>query len=95
MSSVDCAPHEQVWIRAKSDPKLETLFEWTGFSARKSDTLEVALSKALEIEHINREGDRHFYAYKLVPIELEKTLDELDLKNGQEIYLSSTDLMAG
>lgn len=94
VSSVGCAAHERVWIRAKADPKLGTLFDWTEFGARKGEALDVALAEALGIEQTNVEGERHFYAYKVLPIQLDKTVDELHFGHGEEIYVSSEELMA-
>lgn len=89
--------YEQIWIRAKSDPKLGARFDWTVVNARLGDSLRDALTRALGIgaaRDAAEDDGRNFYAYKLIPIELERTVGELHLELGDEIYVSSEELMA-
>lgn len=93
-------PYEMAWLRIKSDPKLESFFEWTEFGARKSDTMDSAIRQKFNslprtLSSSLAGEPKELHLYKLIPIDMNKTIEELQLDpNGQDLYLTGEDLMA-
>lgn len=104
------APFQIVWLQIKSDKELGSFFEWTEFAGRKGSTMGSVLRErfaslpASKLSSLSSDDDgdnlrdadgKELHLYKVVEIDLKKTLEELGLNSsGERFYLTREDIMA-
>lgn len=89
-------PNQMAWLRIKSDKSVSTFFEWTEFCARRGNTMGTILKEKFGSSLFSPNGnERELYLYKMIPIDLNKTFEELGLNpSGEDLYLTEEDIMA-
>lgn len=94
------APHEMVWLRIRSDAKLDSLLAWSEFAAPKGQTMLDAVTRVAHqggltldrtVEDFPVNQDLHLY--RLEPLDLSKTIEELGVGSGERLYLTNDDLL--
>lgn len=86
-------PHELVWLRIKSDPRLNTFFDWTEFNAPKGQTMRRALHQQIRPRPHSVALGHELHLYKVVELDLDRTIEELGISSPGEFYLTDQDLM--
>ena len=96
------ASAERVWLRVNTDKSLGAAFDWLEFAAPKGEPLREVLDKRLggarrdapPAAYERAADGNQLHLYRLEPLDLEATADELKLKSGDKFYLTDKDLLS-
>lgn len=90
---IEAAPYQLAWLRIRSDKSIGSQFVWTEFNVRRGETMQSVLeSKFGGPRDSSLEKDLHLY--KMIPIDLSKTVEELGLDpSGENLYLTDENIM--
>lgn len=94
------APNAMIWVRIRSDPKLKSFLDWSEFGVEKGATMREAVERVAHQGGLslgNSEADfsldQDLYLYRVMPVDLGKTLAELEVQSGEKFYLTNEDLV--